>query len=510
MILVAFAVLGMTQVSTAQTPTVSLPPPVGPSPNICLAGTGSVGWCGDGDLATRGKLANPNDVAIAPDGTVIVADTGNQVIRSIDAAGRIATIAGKGVRGVAMRTTSARRAWFRNPAGVTVDADGSVVVADTGNNAIRRIEPSGRVLTFARPQLSRPTDVVALPGGGYAVADSGNHRVVHVSVTNVVTPLAGTGVAGHSGDGGPAIAARLDAPVALAVSGAALLIVDNGNGSVRRLESDGTISTVAGRPPGGPGPTPATQVVLESPRGVAATASGGLVVSDLSRLWAVGADGSIQPLAGTGVAGFNGDAGAALELRLNSPTQMATAADGAILVVDRGSHRIRRLAQDGSALTIAGSGDPTFRFAPVARAPFRPAPRRRPELKGGSVPKKQLARSYKFSGASDAPPDDPPPQCAAGTTTSNLVKIRPFSQKRFRGRAAKAVVIRTAGTVDYELTAYAWRNYKRYGTRTKQAAAGLDQIKLRGRLEKNRYYAVINAITTSGERICDARPMEIE
>jgi hypothetical protein len=131
-------------------------------------------------------------------------------------------------------------------------------------------------------------------------------------------------------------------------------------------------------------------------------------------------------------------------------------------------------------------------------------------LKGGSVPKKQLRRSYKFSGASDAPPDDPPPQCAAGTTTSNLVKIRPFSQKRFKGRAAKAVVIRTAGTVDYELTAYAWRKYKRYGTRTKQSAAGLDQIKLRGRLKKNRYHAVINAITTSGERICDARPIEIE
>src|SRR4051794_5873711 len=147
-------------VAWAQTATT--PPAVDPSPNICLAGTGSLGWCGDGGPARKAKLAAPRDVAVAADGSLVVADTGNQVIRRIAADGTISTIAGFGVRGPAVPRVSARRARFRNPAGVAVDRDGSVLVADTGNHALRRVGLTGVVTTIAGHGLTRPTDVAVL------------------------------------------------------------------------------------------------------------------------------------------------------------------------------------------------------------------------------------------------------------------------------------------------------------------------------------------------------------
>ena len=467
--------------SEAQAP--SGPPPVRPSPNICLPGTGSFGWCGDGGLATQAKLARPNDVAIAPDGSVIIADTANQVIRAVDASGRIATIAGTGARGRARDAVAARRATFRNPAAVAVDADGSVLVADAENHAIRRIELAGRVVTVARAGLRSPSDIVVLPTGGYAVADYGNHRVVHVAADGTVTPIAGTGVRGSSGDGGPAVAAQLDGPIALAASSSGLMIADSGNGAVRLVALDGTITTLAGG--------------LESPVGVAATAAG-FVVSNLDRVSQVGADGSVQPYAGTGAAGFNGDSGAPGALMLDRPAQLAAATDGTMLVVDRGNDRIRRVAADGaSAQTLAGSDDPNVRLARTATAPFRG--RRR------TVPRFQKRRNYATPGSGGQPPE-----CSVGSTTSNQLKIQPYSELSI-DNPEKPVVIDFGISVDAKsLTAFAWRKNVRYGTRSKKQNADTSaSIRLKGRLRRNRYYAVVTARTASGEKLCDARRMEV-
>lgn len=482
--------------SEAQAP--SVPPPVRPSPNICLPGTGSFGWCGDGGLATQAKLARPNDVAIAPDGTAVIADTANQVIRAVDPSGRIATIAGTGARGGAPGAVSARRATFRNPAAVAVDADGSVIVADTENNSIRRIELAGRVVTIVGSGLASPRDVVVLPTGGYAVADYGNHRVVHVAADGTVTPIAGTGVRGYSGDGGPAVSALLDGPIALASSSSGLLIADNGNDTVRLVAPDGTIST---------------RLALEAPVGVAATAAG-FVVSNADRVSHAADDGTIQPFAGTGAAGYNGDDGVPVALRLDRPTQLAAAPDGTMLIVDRGNERIRRVAADGaSSQTLAGSDDPNVRLAPTATAPFETRPRRplspcahpllpRPRVRR-CVPRLQLRRSY-------PPPPSRPPECSVGSTTANKLKIQPYSATRIAS-AEKPVVIDFGISVDAKsLKAFAWRNDKRYGTRQrKQNASTGASIRLRGRLSKNTYYAVVEARTTGKERLCDARLMEV-
>jgi NHL repeat len=314
------------------------------------------------------QTCRPGDVAVTPDGALVVADTQNQVIRRIDTAGVITTIAGTGARGRAPGSVSARRATFRYPRGVAVDGDGSVLVADSGNDALRRIDGSGWVTTIAAG-LRGVADVVVAAPGEYLVAAAGEDRVVRVSADGTKTPLAGSGRRGFSGDGGPADRARLDAPSALAVSADGLLIADTGNGVVRLVAPDNRISTVAGRPPAAaPGPTQATRVALGRPLGVTATPDGGFVVGASAVLWQVAPGGVAHVLAGTARPGFNTDSGTALSTRLE-PTQLALAGDGAIVLADTRNDRVRRVAL-GRVETLAGSGRPSLRLAPVVLAPF--------------------------------------------------------------------------------------------------------------------------------------------
>jgi sugar lactone lactonase YvrE len=485
---------------------------VAPAPNLCLPGTGSFGWCGDGSLATHAKLARPHDVAVAPDGSLIVADTANQVIRRVDPDGRIATIAGTGARGAAVpaRAGSAR---FAEPSGVAIDLDGSVLVVDSGNDALRRVGVDGRVTTVLRGQLSDPTDVAVLGVGEYAVADTGNDRVVRVSARGGLFDLAGTGRPGFFGDGGPATAARLSSPTQLAPSAAGLLIADTGNGVIRRVDPNGTIVTVVGRPPGArPGVTPAQRLELFEPGGVAVLADGGIAVSDADRVWAVAVDGGVRPLAGTGRAGFNGDRGAALSTQLDEVGQLALTDGGAIVLVDTKNDRLREVSAAGDAGTVAGSDRPDITLAPVVTAPFRPRkarhshkaphayrPNHRLRVGGGG-----FAPPPSVSGGAGAP------SCAVGATNYNFLKIRPFT-KRLIFSSSRPVVIRFSTSVDAKVTSFAWKRGRRYGRRTLRIAAGRRSIDLRGKLTPGRYVAVIEGKDPAGGvQRCDSRHLKVK
>ena len=482
---------------------------------MCLAGTGSFGWCGDGRRATRAKLARPQDVAVAPDGSLITADTANQVIRRIDPDGTIATIAGTGARGaaVAARAAAAR---FREPSGVSIDQDGSVLVADTGNNALRRIDFEGRVITVLDKHLSSPTDVAVLGMGQYAVADTGNDRVVRVSARGEVSDLAGTGTRGFSGDGGAATRARLDRPTQLAPSAEGLLIADTGNQVVRRVSTDGTIATVAGRHSGTRGPTPATRLELLEPRGVTPMPDGGIAVSDAGRVWAVAPNGSVRPLAGTGRRGFSGDQSAALSTQLDGVGQLALSAGGAIVLTDTDNDRLREVSASGGIHTIAGSDRPDVTLAPVVTAPF--APPFRPQ-QSKRPPKAHAYRRHRHSGGSDSSvPTNVSgggaagrraPRCATAATNYNWLKIRPFT-KRLIFSASRPVIIRFGTSVDATVTSFAWRSGHRYGRRTERIIAGRRRIHLRGALRPGRYVAVIEGSDPNGARRCDSRRLRVK
>jgi hypothetical protein len=480
---------------------------------VCLPGTGSFGWCGDGGRATRAKLARPFDVALAPSGALIVADTLNQVIRRIDASGRIATIAGFGTRGDAVRRTSAAAARFREPSGVAVDEDGSILVADAGNNAIRRIRLDGTVSTLVDDGLSNPTDIVVLGGGRYAVADTGHSQVVFLSSTGVITPLAGTGESGFSGDGGPAVRARLNGPTQLSLAATGLLIADTRNRVIREVSSDGTIATVAGHGDSSPSSsgTPATRVSLEAPAGVAATADGGFVLSDLRRIWAVSPAGDVQSIAGTGEPGFNGNTGIAVSMRLDHVAQLAVDPTGAVLVADTNNDRIRRIAPTGLATTVAGSDRPSVVLAPAVGAPFEgsPAPPSPPSerydsrrhRRGRTLAVPTGGGAVEGGGATRRP-------CASPTTTFNYLKIRPYTSTLIRS-AARPVTIRFGTSVDARITSFAWRSGRRHGLRTQRVPAGPRTIRLRGALPPGRYVAVIEGTNRDGLRRCDSRRLRI-
>jgi hypothetical protein len=270
------------------------------------------------------------------------------------------------VPGLAGDGGPATRARVADPGGQAVLADGSVLIADTGNNRIRRIAPDGVITTVAGDEdgfagdggpaaaalLSLPTDVAATPDGGYLIADAGNDRVRRVSAAGIISTVAGTD-RGFLGDGGPATAARLNTPRELAVQpDGGILVADAGNDRIRRIAPDGVITTVAGGGAGGDG-GPAVAAALDEPSGVAAGADGGLLIADTghSRIRRVAPDGTISTLAGT-TPGFGGDGGRSAAARLARPADVAALPNGGALIADTGNGRIRRVTPLGAIFTV--------------------------------------------------------------------------------------------------------------------------------------------------------------
>jgi len=225
-----------------------------------VAGNGTQGFSGDGGPATAAELNEPMAVAVAADGTLYIADTGNQRIRAVSG-GIISTFAGDGVRGFSGDNGVPTNAELNRPAALAMDASGALLVCDQGNERVRRIS-NGQITTFAgdgvqgfagdggvatAAELNEPSGIAVSTDGRVFIADSGNERVRVVASNGVMGTFAGTGVAGFDGDGGPASAARLNRPMGLAVDDVnEVYVADEDNHRLRRIGSDGTITTVAG------------------------------------------------------------------------------------------------------------------------------------------------------------------------------------------------------------------------------------------------------------------------
>ena len=269
----------------------------------------------------------------------------------------------------------AAQATLNLPASVAVDTAGNVYVADSANHRIRRIAPDGIITTVvgtgeagddgdggpARDaRLRRPLGVALGADGTLFVADTYNHRIRKVTTDGTITTIAGTGEPGFGGDGGPGAAAMLAYPTGIAVAtGGALYIADTGNHRVRKLTADGAIATVAGTGAAGFNGDggPATQARLNSPRGVAVAADGTLYVVDREnrRIRMVDTDGLTTTVAGNGSSGFNGDRGDATQATLRAPYGVAVDSQGNLYVADTFNHRVRKVTPDGGIRTVAGS-----------------------------------------------------------------------------------------------------------------------------------------------------------
>jgi sugar lactone lactonase YvrE len=306
---------------------------VGDSPGLARVVAGVAGDSGrgaaEGDARTEPLLA-PNGVAAAG-GTLYIADTGNRVVREVSLIGTERIVAGDPYCGApVIATVAARALCFRRPTAVAILSPGVILVADAGADVVWAVDIpadtaapflgtgiAGAESTLAQPARSQrtwePTDVAVGPDGTVYVVETGNARLVAVSV-----PLGGTvpvsrlvagrtASAGYSGDGGFATGARLRAPRGVAVSGGELYIADTFNNVVRRIDQNGRISTFAG----------------------------------------------------TGRAGFAGDDGPATSALLNQPARVVVAGD-LLFISDRGNRRVRVVALGtGRIATFLGNGDST-------------------------------------------------------------------------------------------------------------------------------------------------------
>ncbi|MFH9236594.1 RICIN domain-containing protein [Streptomyces anulatus] len=333
-----------------------------------IAGTGTAGFAGDNELAVAAQLNRPYGIAVDKTGTRYVSDFYNHRVRKITTDGKISTVAGAtaGFRG---DDGPAALALLNNPREIAVDSAGTVYVTDSANNRVRKITPDGTISTVAgtgtagfsgdggpaaKAQLNYPLGVAVDSTGALYICDHRNSRVRKVTADGNISTVAGSAAAGFKGDGEPAVSAQLKTPYGLAVDGAdELYIADAGNHRVRKVASDGTISTVAGNGVGSFGGDggPATSAQLNFPLGVVVDSTGTLYISDYNnhRVRKVASDGTISTVAGTGAAGYGGDDGPAASAQLNKPFGLAVDCVDTLYIADHFNHRIRKIASEKMA-----------------------------------------------------------------------------------------------------------------------------------------------------------------
>jgi sugar lactone lactonase YvrE len=342
-------------------------------------GDGVGGYSGDGGPATQAQLNNPSGVAVFG-GTVYIADSANNVIRSVSAAGVITTFAGNGIPCPDPTTTCgdgpANQANLTNPGGVAVDAAGNLYIADSGDNKIREVI-GGVMSTIAgngnpcNPQVgcgdNGPPLAASLNGPSGVFIDNVNDVYIADRFSNEireVTPpgpnqfiqtLAGNGAYGFSGDGGQAINAALANPRGVYVDAIGdIFIADQNNGRIREV-GDGVISTLVGQGTGGDGGA-ALQAVFGYPIDVALDAKGNQFVADISTnsIREVSNGAIVTRIAGNGAAGYGGDGGPAVNAVLNEPGGLAVdPSNGNIFIADT-FNQIVRTVQAGQMSTFVG------------------------------------------------------------------------------------------------------------------------------------------------------------
>jgi len=263
------------------------------------AGNGTAGFSGDSGPATRAELNGPTGVRLDAAGNLYISDSNNSRVRKVTPGGIISTFAGTGTGGYNGDGIAATSAELNDPNGIATDASGNVYIADFSNHRVRKVNAAGIISTIAGDgtdgfsgdggpaidaEFNSPTDVALDGSGNVYITDNNNDRIRKVDTSGIITTFAGTGYGGYNGDGIAATTADLYAPDRVAVDSAGnVYISEYGNNRIRKVNSSGIISTIAGNGTqgfGGDGGL-ATRGEINTPRGLAVESNGGwLFLSD--------------------------------------------------------------------------------------------------------------------------------------------------------------------------------------------------------------------------------------
>jgi trimeric autotransporter adhesin len=322
---------------------------------------------GDGGLATSAGLDSPQSVAVDASGNLYIADTHNNRIRMVyKSSGRIATVAGAGLRAYGGDGGLATSATLKEPYGITVDVSGNLYIADTGNNCIRMVSKSSRMITTVAgngltgylgdgglatsARLNSPQSVAVDASGNLYIADTHNNRIRMVTKsTGIITTVVGTGTYAYSGDGRLAISSTLYLPTDITLDASGnLFVADSFNNRIRMISLTATpsaspslSSTVSLLPSLKPS---LSLSLLNSPSSSSSSAS--VCISSTSMITTVAGSGPVM-----------GDGGLATSATLSDPNGVTVDASGNLYIADYIKNRIRMVSKSsGIIATVAGTG----------------------------------------------------------------------------------------------------------------------------------------------------------
>lgn len=292
----------------------------------------------------------------------------------------ITTYAGNGEPGVAGDGNFAILANVHYPSGLRFDNKGNLYIADRVYGRIRMVNAYGIITTVVgsgspgmagdngpatNAKINYPNGMAFDAAGNLYFADTRNNRIRKVDTAGIISTVAGNGIPGFSGDDSAAVNAKLYEPAGVAIDKAGnMFISDTKNHRIRKVDPSGIISTVAGRDTSlhaylGDG-IPAVQAILYTPSGIDVAPDGSVVFVDGGNLVVrkISSDGIITKVAGTpNIPGFAGDDGPAVNARLNAPNSLAIDKQGNIFISDGGNFRVRKVGTDGKINTVAGNGN---------------------------------------------------------------------------------------------------------------------------------------------------------
>ncbi len=288
----------------------------------------------------------------------------------------ITTVGGNGTAGFAGDNNPATSCELQNPFAVGYDSLGNLFIADNANNRIRKINNAGIIMTIAgngtggyngdniaaiTAELYTPVDLIFDKTGNLYIADCLNNRIRKINSSGIITTIAGTGTAGYNGDNIPANTAQLNYPMGIGIDSVGnLFIAERINCRIRKVNTSGIITTIAGTGISGfSGDNgPATSAQINAPSHICFDKFGNLFFADVSnnRIRMINSSGIISTICGTGIASYAGDNGLATLASLNAPSGITIDYNGNIFISDQFNNRIRKVNTSGIITTIVGTG----------------------------------------------------------------------------------------------------------------------------------------------------------